>query len=40
MGQFGDASKYLQEALAQDNLSDNQKKDINQLLSSIKEDGS
>ena len=40
MGQFGDASKYLQEALAQDNLSDNQKKEINQLLSRIKEDGS
>jgi len=40
MGQFGDASKYLKEALVQDNLSDNQKKEINQLLSRIKEDGS
>ena len=40
MGQFEDASKYLQEALSQENLSDNQKKEINQLLSRIKENGS
>ena len=30
----------ITEALVQDNLSDNQKKEINQLLSRIKEDGS
>ena len=40
MGQFEDASKYLQEALSQENLSDNQKKEIDQLLSRIKENGS
>jgi len=39
MGKFEQASKYLQETLAQENLSDKQKKEIKLLLSRIKEDG-